>query len=59
MMSGYRGVKDWWSRTFSRLLWSDLYSFGRLSNTRLALPSERSSVSGATARTRADIPMGS
>ena len=35
----------------------DVYSFGRLSNTRLALPSERSSVSGATARMRAVMPM--
>jgi hypothetical protein len=34
-----------------------IYPFGRLSNTRFALPSERSSVSGATARTCADMPM--
>jgi hypothetical protein len=36
---------------------SVVYSFGRLSMMRLALPSERSSVSGATALTRAVMPM--
>jgi len=35
----------------------DFHSFGRLSNMRLALPSERSSVSGATALMRAWMPV--
>ena len=42
---------------FSRLVLSDVYSFGRLSNTRLALPSERSSVWGATILSCVLIPM--
>src|SRR5580704_1819470 len=36
---------------------NDAHSLGRLSNTRFALPSERSSVSGATALMRAVMPM--
>src|ERR1700736_4896528 len=50
---------SWFETAQGRLLTmrTKNYSFGRLSNTRLALPSERSSVSGATALTRADMPM--
>ena len=41
----------------SRLMLPNVYPFGRLSNTRLALPSERSSVSGATTLICVLMPM--